>query len=66
MKKIYSLVLLLFIVYSCKNEDSDLKDFTINKPKIGDQINIETLFDQTTFPSSVEHKLLKELEICFL
>jgi hypothetical protein len=55
--------LVFLLIYSCKSDVSSNSD-TTQKPKIGDQTNIETLFDQTTFPSDVEVNLLKELEIC--
>jgi len=55
--------LFCFFLLSCKNEDNNINN-KIRKPKIGDQVEIETLFDQTTFASETEPKLLKELEIC--
>jgi hypothetical protein len=59
-------VIFTFLISSCKTEDDNTNN--IKKPKriIGSQTNIETLFDQTTFPSDIEPKLLKELEICNL
>lgn len=62
----FSLVLnfiLLFFLFACKSEVKEVKPIVKIK-KVGDQTNIETLFDQTTFPSADEPKLLKELEIC--
>ena len=56
--------LFCFFLLSCKNEDDYNINNKIRKPKIGDQVEIETLFDQTTFASETEPKLLKELEIC--
>lgn len=57
------LFVLFFLLFSCKTENEN--QLPVKKlPKVGDQTNIETLFDQTTFPSDVEPLLLKELEIC--
>lgn len=64
MKNIFLFFLTLVTLYSCKNDNANTNERSIKKNKIGDQTNIETLFEQTTFPSSVEPKLLKELEIC--
>ena len=58
------LFLTLFILISCKDENSYYNKSNLKKNKVGDQVNIETLFDQTTFPSKVEPELLNELEIC--
>jgi hypothetical protein len=56
--------LLCFFLFSCNNEEENNVDNKVRKHKIGDQVEIETLFDQTTFASETEPKLLKELEIC--
>lgn len=64
MKNIFGFILIFVTLFACKHEDTSVKDSTTKKNKIGDQTNIETLFDQTTFPSQVEPNLLKELEIC--
>lgn len=64
MRGVCTLFIVCFILNSCKNEDSTSRNNSVNKKTIGDQTDIETLFDQTTFPSNVEPKLLKELEIC--
>ena len=58
------LFLTLFILISCKDENSYYNKSNLKKNNVGDQVNIETLFDQTTFPSKVEPELLNELEIC--
>ncbi len=55
--------ILLFLLFACKN-DVEPVETNVKIKKVGDQTNIETLFDQTTFPSSDEPNLLKELEIC--
>ncbi len=62
--KFYLLFILFFLVISCKNENDTHHTTTVKKKTIGDQTNIETLFDQTTFPSSIEPDLLNELKIC--
>jgi hypothetical protein len=65
MKVIY-LFFCVVIFVSCKSESEESVVPTTKKQKVGDQTYIETLFDATTFPSEVEPKLLKELEICNL
>lgn len=62
--KFYRLVFLIFILSSCNSDDSTLDLTSSIKPKIGNETKIETLFDQTTFPSDEEPKLLRELQIC--
>jgi hypothetical protein len=58
------LFLILIILISCKDENSFYNKSNLKKNNFGDQVNIETLFDQTTFPTNVEPELLNELEIC--
>lgn len=64
--KVFIFLSTLYFTASCKNEstDSQINSQISNKKNI--QTNIETLFDQTSFTSEVEPKLLKELEICNL
>lgn len=56
-------ILFIFLLSSCKTENTSSTEKEKIR-KVGEQTNIETLFDQTTFPSSDEPELLKELEIC--
>ena len=62
--KVYIIVFFVLILTACKSDDTTLNNQSYKKPKIGEQSNIETLFNQTTFPTNVEPQLLKELDIC--
>ena len=62
--KLFAFLSTLYFLSSCKSESPDSESNSqVNNKKNG-QTDIETLFDQTTFSSEVELKLLKELEIC--
>jgi hypothetical protein len=56
-------IVLLLVLVSC-NEEGTTKKTTAQKTQVGTQTNIECLFDETTFASTDEYPLLKELKIC--
>jgi hypothetical protein len=62
MKKLLVIIVLFIFVYSCQSETERINT---EKPKIDiknvDSSNIEILFNETTFSSETELKLLKEL-----
>jgi len=61
--KNWFLITLIVLLVAC-SEESSTKKSSVSHAKVGSQTNIECLFDETTFPSSTEFELLKELKIC--
>lgn len=62
--KLFIFISTIYFLSSCKSESADSDVNSQTNIKKNEQTDIETLFDQTTFSSEVEPKLLKELEIC--
>ena len=56
-------IVLLLVLVSC-NDEGTTKKTTAQKTQVGTKTNIECLFDETTFASTDEYPLLKELKIC--
>ena len=54
---------LVVLLVSC-NEETTKQKTLAPKSKVGTQTNIECLFDETTFATTDEYLLLKELKIC--
>lgn len=63
MKRIVYILLGSLYLYSCTS-DPIVEDDVQDGPQVGDVTNIETLFEEKTFPDSKHRKLLLELGIC--
>lgn len=66
MNKIFLYATLLFTLAACTSdpEEQDKTTWDTTNEHVGEITHIETLFDETEFPSSSHEKLLLELDIC--